>query len=133
MEGRPFDPGAAVPQPCDDRNHWNDLAFACAARAYDHRTRARRGLLLVEDEDVIVYFDTSLPDGSMALRERIAGRFERRLADEGVRVLAQATYPQRGADDGLAMALVLDAGAGDEDEVARAWERAAEGPPDAGG
>lgn len=118
--------------PFDDPNHWHNLAFACAARAYDHRSSAHRGLLLVEDEDVIVFFDTNPPDGSMVLRERVAARFQLHLADEGVRVLATATFPQRGADDGLAMAVVLDAGAGDEDDVARAWAQTVEEPVDRG-
>lgn len=119
-----------MPSPRDDPDHWNDLAFACAARAYHRRSESRRGILLVEDDNVIVYFDSTLPEGSMALRERIAARFRLRLADQGVRVLAAATFPRDGADDGLAMALVLDAAAGDEDDVTRAWAQTAEDPVD---
>jgi hypothetical protein len=47
------------------------------------------------------------------------------MAGVGVHVLATATYPQSGPDDGRSLALVLDARAGSERLVADCWARSA--------
>ena len=111
--------------------HWQFVAKACAEQVYAKRDASQRGILLVEDEGVLVFYDTRLVRDSMRARERVAEKFRHHLADRGLPVLATATYPQRGPDDGRALAVVLSAGAGDEDDVAEEWERAyREVPPE---
>jgi hypothetical protein len=80
--------------------------------------------MLVEEEDVLVFFDNAPLRGSMWARERAVAQFRAYLAGAGIRVLAAATHPQCGPDDGLSLALVLDAGVDGEEAVTAAWERA---------
>ncbi len=113
--------------------HWAYVARACARRAYRVRATSRRGLMLVEGDGVLVFYDNHPPAGSMRLRERVTARFRAILDEAGIGVLAEATYPRRGRDDGRTLAVVLDAGEGDEDDVTEAWDRACrETPPEAG-
>ncbi|HEY1379642.1 MAG TPA: hypothetical protein VGF55_22760, partial [Gemmataceae bacterium] len=90
------------------------------------------GLMLVADEGVLVLYDNHPPAGSMRLRERVVARFEALLAGAGIGVLAAATYPQHGPDDGRTLAVVLDAGEADQAAVVDTWDRACrETPPHA--
>src|SRR5205085_8283935 len=86
------------------------------------RGSTKRGVMLVEDEDVLVYFDNTPVGGSMRARDRLVALLSGHLADRGINVLASATHPQSGPDDGLSLAVVLDAGADEEGTVTEAWE-----------
>src|SRR5262245_32063443 len=103
---------------------WAFVARACARKAYSEFRLIRRGLMYVEDEGVLVFYDNALPHESLLARERAVDRFRARLADAGVRVLATATHPRGGPDDGLSLAAVLGAGEDDAEAVTRAWARA---------
>ena len=110
-------------------HYWRALALACASNAYDKREDLARGLLLVEDDGILVYYDNNLPNRSMRVRELIADRFCEHLSDEGVCPLASATFPQSGPDDGRSLAIVLDAGEEDMSGVSAAWDRTANEHP----
>ncbi len=103
--------------------HWQFVAWACAERAYATREESRRGVIHVAEEDILAFYDNTLPNGSMRERERIAGLFRGYLAEAGIRVLAEATHPRSGPDDGHTLALVLDAGADEGNAVVAAWDR----------
>ncbi|MFO0810809.1 MAG: hypothetical protein U0746_19440 [Gemmataceae bacterium] len=104
---------------------WAKLAALCAERGYQERRTCPRGLILVKDDNTLAFFDNSPPCGSMVVREVIAELFQAHLADAGVRVLATATHPRSGPDDGLTLALLLDANVSQESAVTAAWNRTA--------
>ena len=114
--------------------YWTCVARTCAQKAHSQFRSTPRGVMHVEEADVLVFFDSAPPRGSMLARERAVSRFRAHLADAGIRVLATATYPQSGPDDGLSLAVVLDAGAGEGRAVTTAWEWACHDalPPEGG-
>jgi hypothetical protein len=109
--------------------YWALLSHACAEGAYRKRRAIARGVTFLDEEGVLVYFDSRLPRGSMLARDRLAQRFREHLADAGIRVLGAATFPQSGPDDGRTLAVVLDAGPDAETTVIECWSRARRKPP----
>ena len=105
-------------------SHWSFVARTCAEEAYRRHRDTRRGVFHVPEEDVLAFYDNCLPHGSMVARERIAAVFRRHLAAAGIAVLASATYPQSGPDDGRTLAIVLGAGEDQEATVTAAWDTA---------
>src|SRR4051794_37616082 len=107
----PGEDGAGVARPTRLRgvplppSLWAAVARACAERAYSLRAECSRGVLLAGGK--LVVFDNLPPGGSMLRHERQAGRFARRLDADGIGVLAAATHPTAGPDDGASLALVL--------------------------
>jgi hypothetical protein len=120
-----------APDPTEP-GRWREVARSCAARAFHECAAVGHGPLSVGGKGVVAFYDNRLPLGSMVARERVVALFRRHLADEGVHVLAVATYPQSGPDDGRSLAMVLDASDSDEGGVTAAWARATNGLPPGG-
>jgi hypothetical protein len=112
------------PRPEYHPSHWTFVARTCAEEAYRRHRDSRRGVFHVPDDDVLTFYDNCLPRGSMLARDRIAAVFRRHLAAAGIQVLATATYPRSGPDDGRTLAVVLDAGEAQEPTVTAAWDTA---------
>ena len=109
--------------------HWAFVARECAKKAYRLRDSSERGLMLVEGDAVLVFYDNRSPVGSMRLRERVVAKFRSLLAGVEIAVLATATYPHHGPDDGRTLAVVLDAGEAEKDTVAAVWDLACRATP----
>lgn len=104
-------------------NNWRIVARSVAEEAHDEHFSSRRGVLYLEDEDTIALYDNNPPVGGMLIRERQVEELTNRLKQTGIGVLAAATYPIGGPDDGYTLAIVLDAGDDRSDEVITTWQR----------
>jgi hypothetical protein len=94
---------------------WQTFALDFARNVYPH-FKSRRGLLYVENLDVLVLYGKASARDKKSQDEETA-EFRRRLATEGIGELAYATWPPPGHEDAItpeggasADALVINAG-----------------------
>jgi transcriptional regulator with XRE-family HTH domain len=97
---------------------WKNFASFTAEDAYENHFPSRRGVWYFEYLDVLVLYNNNPYANFPTLRDEETAEFRRRLAAEGIKELAYATYPVGGESDGYTYAMVIDAGQDREKWVA---------------
>jgi hypothetical protein len=89
---------------------WDAFAFECALDAHENHFPDRRGVWHITDWDVLVVYNNNPYCGDPTARDRETNVIRERLAANGIKELAYATYPPEGKESaGYTYAMVLDA------------------------
>ena len=88
---------------------WKAFASLTAKDASENHFPSRRGVWYFDDLDVLVLYNNNPYEKFPTLRDEETAEFRRRLAAEGIKELAYATYPVGGESDGYTYAMVIDA------------------------
>lgn len=105
---------------------WARFARRCAQDAFENHFESHRGVWHYEDIDTLVVYSNHPYESDLLRRERELETLRSKLAASGVKILARASYPVGGMDDGYTVAVVLDAGGEKQPLMARLYEECIE-------
>lgn len=103
--------------------NWRTLAEVAACDACENYFPSRRGIWFLEDVNKLCVYNNNPYAKHPDLRDEETSAFRDWLQANGIKELAYATYPAAGEDAGYTYAMILDAGADREAEVAAELRR----------